>query len=672
MKKTIICLATTLLCAFYTYASSQRLVDEIRESFIEASACNYSPNDSITAHFIEYSGYGRANDVLLLQLYMSVHLPDAEVKRLFSLCDADGRFNDIDYSDRTRGKWQPTLHLTRLYALTKLYVSKESRWHNNADLSTLIHRGLDFWFSRMPTSDNWWHNEIGVPRKATSILLMLDEEATEEEKKGCLKLLEKSRFGRTGQNKVWLATNNLMKGLLIKDEELVRKAYDYICEEISITEDEGIQPDWSFHQHGAQIQFGNYGLTYAESVSFLIRILNGTELEFDNNQYAIVANMLKEGICWSVYRGVMDPSFCGRQVFINSGRGKAYSVAVAAQNMAAAGKGDSSFFDRISDENLMPDKFPNSLIGSRYYWRSDCGIYRTSEWYASNRMHSERTIGFEFTNRENLNAWFSADGALLLMQHGNEYDNIFAHWDWRSIPGTTTYDDGKPLKTSDRREDKMNKTAHVGGLSADSIMCTTMEINRDSLHAFKSVFFFDDVVIALGAGICTENPEVFAVTTTLDQTNLAGEVLSGKDWAWHDDRGYVILRDGTDGDSTLDITANLQKGKWDNIDPSYKNCWQEGKVFKCRIRHNPNKISSYAYAILPHKTAKETRSFLRRNEIKVLRNDVSCQEIAYKNHVCRITHCNAEKPSISISTNGKLLKRIILPEVRNNNKTRKP
>lgn len=662
MSKTIVYLAATLLCSLHLHASGNGLIDRIRDSFIETSACNYSPNDSVTRNFIEYSDYGRANDVLLLQLYMSVHLPDDEVERLFSLFSADGSFTDIDYTDRTRGRWQPTLHLTRLYSLTKLYVSKESHWHGDSRLSGLIHSGLEFWFSLMPTSDNWWHNEIGVPRKATSILLMLGDEATEKEKQGCLKLLEKSPFGRTGQNKVWLATNNLMKGLLTGDEGLVRKAHGYICEEIAVTEDEGIQPDWSFHQHGPQIQFGNYGLTYAESVSFLIRVLDGSELEFNDSQYATVANMLKEGICWSVYRGVMDPSFCGRQVFINSGRGKAYSVAVAAQNMAAAGKGDSRFFTGISDENLMPEKFGNTLTGSRYYWRSDCGIYRAPDWYASIRMHSERTIGFEFTNRENLNAWFSADGALLFMQHGSEYENIFAHWDWRSVPGTTSYDDGRPLRTSDRREDKMNRTPHVGGVSADSIMCTTMEICRDSLHAFKSVFFFDDAVIALGSGIYTENPDVLSVSTALDQTNLSGKVKSGKDWAWHDGRGYVLLRDGTRNTSGLEVTTDLQKGKWDPIDPFYKDCWQEGRVFKCRVSHNPDKVSSYAYAILPHRTAKETRSFLKGNGIKVLRNDSTCQEISYRGYVCRVTHCCNGKPSVSISRNGKIIRSITLPE----------
>ena len=48
----------------------------------------------------------------------------------------------------------------------------------------------------------------------------------------------------------------------------------------------------------------------------------------------------------------------------------------------------------------------------------------------------------------------SADGALLTMQHGAEYENIFACWDWRRIPGTTAYDDGAPIKCSDDADEK--------------------------------------------------------------------------------------------------------------------------------------------------------------------------------------------------------------------------
>ena len=83
-----------------------------------------------------------------------------------------------------------------------------------------------------------------------------------------------------------------MKGLLTDDGELVQRARDAIAEEIQLTTDEGIQPDWSFHQHGPQIQFGNYGLAYAESISFWFRVLEGSPYAFPAEQYDIVRRLL--------------------------------------------------------------------------------------------------------------------------------------------------------------------------------------------------------------------------------------------------------------------------------------------------------------------------------------------------------------------------------------------
>lgn len=53
----------------------------------------------------------------------------------------------------------------------------------------------------------------------------------------------------------------------------------------------------------------------------------------------------------------MDPSFCGRQVFINAGRGKACSLAVAMQNMAATNYPGSREFACLAWENLRPERY---------------------------------------------------------------------------------------------------------------------------------------------------------------------------------------------------------------------------------------------------------------------------------------------------------------------------
>ena len=143
--------------------------------------------------------------------------------------------------------------MTRMYALAKLYVGSEGKWKGNEDLRRLLHGGMAWWYENMPVCRNWWHNQIGVPKKFAGILMMLRNELTPEELEGGLRVLEKAKFGMTGQNKVWLAGNNLMRGLLINDEALVKEAAEQIKETICVTDEEGIQRDWSFHQHGAQL-----------------------------------------------------------------------------------------------------------------------------------------------------------------------------------------------------------------------------------------------------------------------------------------------------------------------------------------------------------------------------------------------------------------------------------
>ena len=105
---------------------------DIRDSFVEASVATYAPDEEVTEKFLEYSDYGRANDVLLLQLYMYVHLPDTEVRRLLDAFDWEhGCWTDIDYAAKDRGRWPATLHVTRMYALAKLYRYPGNEWEGS-------------------------------------------------------------------------------------------------------------------------------------------------------------------------------------------------------------------------------------------------------------------------------------------------------------------------------------------------------------------------------------------------------------------------------------------------------------------------------------------------------------------------------------------------------------
>ncbi len=619
-------------------------LEGVRRAFVEAAAMDYAPNEEMRRRFMEYSAYGKANDIQMMQLYNNIHLPDDEVVKLIEGFDWEKNcWKDIDYAARDLGSWPPTFHVTRMYSLAKLYVSGGNRWSRSEQLGRLLHSALAWWTENMPVCPNWWHNEIGVPKKMGAFLLMMRDELSEEEIAGGLKVMEKSEFGRTGQNKIWQAGNNLMRGLLTDDIELVRKALGYIGEEIFVTREEGVQEDWSFHQHGPQIQFGNYGLSYIDCTAFWLRVLHGSDFAFTGEQTEIIASLIREGVSRSLWKGVMDPSFCGRQNFINAGPGKACAVAIAAMNMAAALEGDEAeAFRKIAEENLEPSLHKNTVLGGSYYWRSDCGIWRRPEWYSSIRMHSERTVGFEFTNMENTLGNFSADGALILMQDGDEFDNIFAYWDWRKLPGTTTYDDGKPIRLDKSREGRQNNSRHVGGLVHDEAMVSAMELERDGLHALKSAFFFDDCVVSLGADIRTSRSDFQSVTTSIDQIHLKGEVVRGKNWVHHAGRGYVSL----DG-SPIIVSQDVQRGKWDYIDPSFHEAWDEGAVFKAWFEHPAATTgtvpASYAYLLLPCRSASETASVAaqagrRKGIVKVLRNDGSCQAVQHGKIISAVFH----------------------------------
>ncbi len=641
--------------------SSDSDLDEVRKAFVDATVASYALESDVVDEFIECSDYGKANDVLLMQLYMAVHLPDAEVKRLLDLFDFErGYWKDIDYASGERGRWPASLHVTRMYSLAKLYAAGPEQWKSSERLNTLLHKGMQYWFSTMPVCPNWWHNEIGVPKKMGAILLVLRDELSEAEINGGLRVLDRSTFGLTGQNKAALAGNILMKGLLLDDEALVIKARDTIAEEICLTESEGMQDDWSFHQHGPQMQMGNYGLAYADGMAFWFRVLSGTKYMFSDEQTELFSHFVKDGLCWSIYKGIMDPSFCGRQVFIDAGRGKVLSFAILAQNMAAAFEQEAEFYNTIAMENLYPAGKENSIVGAKFFPRSDCGVYRTKGWYSSVRMHSKRTIGFEFINNENTLANFSADGAVLLMQDSDEYDNIFACWDWRKVPGVTAYDDGNPIKREDTLQGKRNNSEQVGGVTAETsagdVMVASMELQRDGLHALKSAFFFKDCIVALGSDINIANPDFKDVTTAIDQTRLLGEVtldesaiatdsdtFTGAKWVHHNNRSYVSL-----DENGINVSKAVQEGKWDDIEPSFKDNWDAMPIFKCWLQHPTNELaaggsSSYAYAVLPCASVSDTKSFVEdlaqgKASVKVLVNTDECQAVSYGGVICAVVH----------------------------------
>ena len=95
----------------------------------------------------------------------------------------------------------------------------------------------------------------------------------------------------TGQNLADAAMIHLLKRLYYKDKKMVQDAVSSFLSVVKIVNEgkEGMQADMSFHQHGPQQQFGNYGLGFFENKDvhngtiFALYIVHGKECSANKN-----------------------------------------------------------------------------------------------------------------------------------------------------------------------------------------------------------------------------------------------------------------------------------------------------------------------------------------------------------------------------------------------------
>lgn len=565
------------------------------------SACIDTESDPVLIRACEKaSDNGRENGSDARELFLKVPMSDEELEALVSMQKPDGSWPDIDYKDANRGIWQLSFHAFRVNRLAIKFCRGGGEKALSAALSA-----MDYWFAHTPEYPGWWHKEVGIPRLMGPAFVMLKKQMSDAQLHEAIALMSAAQMDRTGQNKVWLSGNVLLRAVLQEDVPLALQARNAILSELRFsTGQEGLQEDYSFHQHGPQLQFGNYGLSYAVTLSWWARVLAGTGLDFSPEQLDLLRNYLQRGLfplCWN---GWFDPNACGRHVFPNAQSGKALCLRYAARNLELP-------FD--------------SEAVAVYYPLSDFGVYRTKNWYASIRMQSSRTLGFETTNEENMKGYFSADGALLVRVSGDEYEDVWPYWDWHHIPGVTAWDDGTPLwgtrsKKVSSKKQRYNHSPWVSGLSRDGYMIAAMDYNRDSLTARKAWFMFDKGIICLGAGI--SRPGAAEVTTAIEQNLLKGPMKIRKNCASHRGICYFLL--GNAEYSAGKVTGN---GKWQWMSPALPDSLVSAPLFKMVIHHGPHPAdASYAYAIIPDSCLSRARKSLL--NIKILCNTKERQSVS--------------------------------------------
>ncbi|MFR9620886.1 MAG: polysaccharide lyase family 8 super-sandwich domain-containing protein [Rikenellaceae bacterium] len=595
------------------------------KSAITAQLLSDNPNDAIVAELaVKYFPDGVDTDQCLMELVAHAMPQDSDIANLLSTQHADGSWDGIYYTSPARSAWEAQAHIKNIMKFARGYKSPNSSYCNDKQVLEAINRAIDYWCDNGFTCTNWWYNAIGVPKVFAPVLLLLEGDLSSERMAKGMQVLEPAEREMTGQNKVWCNGIILIKGLLLGDAAVVDRATTAIRSELILSREEGIQYDYSYHQHGAMQQFGNYGLAFAASMSYWMRIFDGTSYDFTAEQKQIMSDYMTRGLNVTIWRGHMDVSSCGRQLFYNSQTGKAASVLISNLNMLAMGSSANTDYEGYVKRNyITPDQ--NDLKGNFTYPISKYTIHRADEFMFSVKMFSKRIIGGEIMNNENLKGYHLADGATMIYRTGAEYDNMFAYWDGKYMPGTTVEVNDKPLKVLANSYCYLNGSDFVGCMGDGMYGVAAMEYLRDGVEANKSWFFFDDEVVCLGNGIASQSGDPFV--TTLNQCryqdvayyNAGGRriepLAKGESYSaqrvFSDGVGYESL-----DRSPIDFVVREQSGDWHDVALFIPSTISRGDVFTAQIFHG----ESYAYVVKPSVDGDDFLMGRSKNSFRVIQN----------------------------------------------------
>ncbi|MEO6523560.1 MAG: polysaccharide lyase family 8 super-sandwich domain-containing protein [Mucilaginibacter sp.] len=528
---------------------------------------------------------------------------------------ADGSWPDLNYHTDAPSAWRPSWHLYRVMLLVREY-------HKNNDPKYLdaIHRTLKFWIANDFICTNWWQNQINVPYVYSTIMLMMDKDANATETDFLNNVLIKrvQQKKPVGQNKIWQHDIESRIALIHHNAGAFNTAIQNMQSVISVGVGEGIQPDYSFHQHGPMLQFGNYGLHFINSLLFWMKVTANTGFAFDADKQKMIFDYCSNGIRWSVFKGAMDITAIGRQSRPNSAVKRGQTLLDNFNLLKSFDNGDPCKYalDGLSDGC--------PINGNKAFWRSDYMVQLKGGHYAmSVKMHGPGVSKVESINGENMKGAFLADGVTLIQQSGKEYRDIQAVWNWAMLPGTTS---DTTIKPYDREVFKTSNLGVFTGLISDgTIGATAMTYDRLGVKAHKSYFFVGDMMVCLGAGI--ESAHRKNLVTTVDQNYYTGKVVKSQanspllPWVWHNNTGYFFI----DKNSKPVTTIKAQAGSWNTVDNAADKQMLSDSVFT--LYQPQSTLDTYAYIVRPETDAKSMTKLAQSILVKVIKNTAEIQAI---------------------------------------------
>lgn len=530
----------------------------------------------------------------------------------------NGSFADIDYSDHSFS-WTPGAHLTRVYQMAQAYVLPGNRYCGDTTLYNQIVQALTYWNTVHPVCDNWYENQISAPQDMGTILVLMRYGATTlpaELESSILQYMKQTGGDpaeQTGANKTDIALHWLYRGCLQEDKDVIDKAvlHSFMPLAYVSANEEGVQYDLSYFQHGTQLYIGGYAPVMLNGVTKVAEYTAGTDYKLSPNQLNVLYRFINDTYMKSIRGHVQFYNIVGRSVS-RPGALNCSSFTNLLEKMKNIDPAHTSEYDRHMG-TLKGDGYGSAAESFTHYYIGDWSLYQGKDCSVGIRMASKRTRKCENGNGENLKGFFMSDGSMNIATEGDEYLDIFPVWDWNRVPGVTNPQMseiplGKAWGEAGESDFCGGLSAGKEGLSGFSLSAGTHGV---SLSARKAWFFLGGRIVCLGSGITTAMAE--EVNTTVNQCLLRGNVTyaaNGQqnsapvgtqvtdeaiDWIWHDKVGYFFPEK-----QKVSLKTESRSGSWYDINNTKSKDKVSKDVCTLWLNHGTTPAdATYSYIIVP-------------------------------------------------------------------------
>lgn len=605
---------------------------------------------------------------------------------------------------------------SRIETLARAYNSEGCDLYHNEELKNDIISALEWVYATMYNDTmsaqkdiygNWWHWFIGMPKSLCNTVIMmydeLDQDLIQREAKTLKNFnwdpnyryvpISGSLVKNEAGNLIDTSQVAALRGAIGETSKPLAMAQEALSKSLGyVTSGNGYYEDGSYIDHTNLAYTGGYGSTLLNGIERIHFVITDTPWDIESEKMTSVFEWILNGIRPLFADGASMDMASGRGVARPStnehtvGRGLmkpiVHLAAIAPEEMRqelqsfvktevkAGMQYNEEYFkgmtvaDITAIQKLLKDDSieEDTEIYHKNFGAMDKATYHGENFDLGISMYSERTGSFEYGNHENKRGWHQSDGAVYLY-NGDQEHYADVYWptvDAHRLAGITTDHTEGYIPSGNKWGAHTSSKDWVGGSSVlGQFGSVGMDFEGElptgaisSLKAKKSWFTFPNMVVALGAGIqsnegketetIVENRKVNdGATNTIwvngEETEFTVGEMTEKSMRWAllegnkseaQNIGYYFPEE-----TTVNVLKENRVGNWRDINGAIKEGSSndapiERSYISLAVDHGTNpQGETYSYVLLPGRTLDEMEAFAQKPEIKILANTEEVQAV---------------------------------------------